>query len=451
MKLTRYLAVPVLAIALTSAYAQRGTLNTSSSESGFVSLFDGKTLHGWAEANGTTAGYRVENGALVCTPQTAASLFSDKDYTNFILRLDFKLTSNANNGIAIHAPFEKGQIAYSGNEIQVLDDPTYPNLLPTQYCGSHYKITAAKRGALKSTGQWNHYEITVKGRRIKVALNGKLITDSDANKVTDPEIIAMHPGMFRTEGRIGFLGHRSHVEFKNIRIKELPSTEQENTAPEGFTALFNGKDLTGWKGLVKDPPHRAQMTREQLAEEQKSADAIAFSHWHVSNGQITFDGDWKGQNLCTKKDYGDFEMLVDWKIPPKGDSGIYLRGSPQVQIWEPHSPGQFSPPDGSGGLYNNNKAPRHPLKVADHPVGEWNHFRIIMVGDKVHVFLNDVLVVNNTTMENYWERNKPIYPTGSLELQNHGGPLWFKNIYVREIKPTELLDSPVTKPDTKLR
>jgi hypothetical protein len=232
---------------------------------------------------------------------------------------------------------------------------------------------------------------------------------------------------------------------------ELPSIEEENTAPAGFTALFNGKDLSGWKGLVKDPPHRAKMSPEELATEQKKADEIAFSHWHAKDGEITFDGDWKGQNLCTIKDYADFEMLVDWKIPPKGDSGIYLRGSPQAQIWEAHSPGQFNPPDGSGGLYNNEKNPRHPLSVADHPVGEWNRFRIIMVGDKVHVFLNDVLVVNDTTMENYWERNKPMYPSGSLELQNHGGPLWFKNIYVREIKHNGLLDSPVSKPAKKVR
>jgi len=126
---------------------------------------------------------------------------------------------------------------------------------------------------------------------------------------------------------------------------------------------------------------------------------------------------------------------VDWKIPPRGDSGIYLRGSPQVQIWEPESPGHFNPPDGSGGLYNNEKPgnPRHPLKVADKPVGEWNRFRIIMSGEKIHVYLNGELVVRATTLENYWERDKPIYSSGQIELQNHGGPLWFKNVYIREL------------------
>jgi len=151
----------------------------------------------------------------------------------------------------------------------------------------------------------------------------------------------------------------------------------------------------------------------------------------AEKGEIVFDG--KGDSLATRKDYADFEMLVDWKIPPKGDSGIYVRGSPQVQIWEPNSPGQFNPPDGSGGLYNNEKNPRHPLKNADKPVGEWNRFRIVMMGEKVHVFLNGETVVNDTTLENYWDRDKPIYPIGQIELQNHGGPLWFKNIYIREI------------------
>jgi hypothetical protein len=118
-------------------------------------------------------------------------------------------------------------------------------------------------------------------------------------------------------------------------------------------------------------------------------------------------------------------MLVDWKILPKGDSGIYLRGSPQVQIWDN--------PLGSGGLYNNQTNASNPTRVMDRPVGEWNKFRILMTGDRVTVFLNNELVTHNVLMENYWERNKPIYPTGQIELQNHGNTLWFKNIYIREL------------------
>jgi hypothetical protein len=169
------------------------------------------------------------------------------------------------------------------------------------------------------------------------------------------------------------------------------------------------------------------MSAEALAEAQAKADQRMNDHWKVVDGALEFDG--KGDSLCTIKDYADFEMLVDWKIMAKGDSGIYLRGSPQVQIWDPVNFGL-----GSGGLYNNEKNPSKPTVDADKPIGEWNSFRIFMAGEKVSVYLNNVLVVNNVTMENYWERDKPIYPIGQLELQNHGNYLWFKNVYVREIK-----------------
>jgi hypothetical protein len=200
----------------------------------------------------------------------------------------------------------------------------------------------------------------------------------------------------------------------------------DNTPPEGFTALFNGQDLAGWKGLVENPKARAAMSPEKLAAAQEKADADMRAHWKVVDGVIVFDG--KGQNLCTAKDYGNFELMVDWKIEPKGDSGIYLRGSPQVQIWD-----SAANPVGSGGLYNNQKNPAQPLKCADKPVGQWNSFRIKMVGEKVTVWLNGELVVDDVVMENYWERDKPIYPTGAIELQNHGNTLYFKNIYIREL------------------
>jgi len=123
---------------------------------------------------------------------------------------------------------------------------------------------------------------------------------------------------------------------------------------------------------------------------------------------------------------------VDWKIEKAGDSGIYLRGSPQVQIWDTANR-LVGAEVGSGGLYNNQKNPSKPTKVADKPVGQWNTFRIFMIGEKVTVILNDELVVDNVVMENYWERDKPIYPTGQIELQNHGNFLYFRNIYIREI------------------
>ncbi len=208
-----------------------------------------------------------------------------------------------------------------------------------------------------------------------------------------------------------------------------PATRPDNTAPEGFTQLFDGKDLDGWKGLVESPPKRAAMTSDELAKAQRKADESMRQHWRVVDGILAFDG--HGENLCTVHDYRDFEMYVDWKIPPGGDSGIYLRGSPQVQIWDPAN--KPAGGTGSGGLYNNWKHPSKPRAFADHPVGQWNTFHIKMIGDQVTVWLNGKLVVDNVTMENYWERDKPIYPVGQIELQNHSSPLWFRNIYIREL------------------
>jgi hypothetical protein len=207
----------------------------------------------------------------------------------------------------------------------------------------------------------------------------------------------------------------------------------DNKPPEGFTALFNGTDLTNWQGLVAIN-ERAKLSPEDLAKKQKEANEKYLPHWKVQNGVIVYDG--KGNSLQTAKDYGNFELYVDWEIPPNGDSGIYLRGNPQVQIWDSDHLGENLKKDwhtGSGGLWNNQKNPNQPLVKADNPVGEWNTFHIIMKGDKATVFLNGKKVVDDTPLENYWERGKPLPTTGPIELQHHGDQLWFKNIYIKEL------------------
>ncbi|MFN0205744.1 MAG: DUF1080 domain-containing protein [Planctomycetota bacterium] len=195
-----------------------------------------------------------------------------------------------------------------------------------------------------------------------------------------------------------------------------------------FRALFNGRDLDGWKGLV-EMPTKLKLAPADLAKAQAAADAKMRAHWSVNGlGELEFDG--KGESLVTEKDYEDFELYIDWKIKKDGDSGIYLRGMPQVQIWDN--------PIGSGGLYNNSKNLSKPLTAADRPVGQWNTFRIKMIGDRVWVWLNAQLVVDNVPLENgYWsgvhKTNIPPYTKGPIELQNHGNTLWFRNIYIREI------------------
>ena len=192
-------------------------------ESGFTSLFDGKTTDGWQLVRGHGPGYVVKDGILVCPKEGGGNLFTAKEYGDFIFRFEFKMEPGGNNGVGIRAPLE-GDAAYAGMEIQILDHDhaMYKGKIkPSQHHGSVYDVIAAKADALKPVGEWNSEEIRIKGGKIKVTLNGKVITEGDLTKVTDPAVLKKHPGVQRKSGYIGFLGHGSHVEFRNIRVKEL--------------------------------------------------------------------------------------------------------------------------------------------------------------------------------------------------------------------------------------
>jgi len=222
------------------------------------------------------------------------------------------------------------------------------------------------------------------------------------------------------------------------------------TAPKpraGFTVLFNGKDLGGWRGRpggggVFSPYVEAKFTPEERAAKKAEWNADRDLHWSVdaAAGELVSDG--KGVHLATEKPYGDFEFLVDWKLTqPGGDSGIYLRDYPQVQIWDPNSAREKKngADKGSGGLWNNNpdNPGRFPLALADKPIGEWNTMQIKMVGTRVWVTLNGTPVVVGQVLDNFFERTQPVLPTGSIELQTHGSEVRFRNIYVREIPEKE--------------
>jgi len=225
---TRVLAACVLA-ALPAQAGASGPLSEAERALGFVSLFDGKTLDGW---QGSTGGYAVEEGNLVCKRQGGGFLYTDREYGDFHLKFDFKLTAGANNGLGIRTPM-KGDPAYVGMELQILDNSSdkYAKLKPYQYHGSIYGVVAAQRGHLRPVGQWNSQQVICRGKQVKVILNGATIVDADIEKASTPKTVdgRNHPGLERDSGYICFCGHGSRVEFTNLRIRDLTS---EFTTPK---------------------------------------------------------------------------------------------------------------------------------------------------------------------------------------------------------------------------
>ena len=258
------------------------------------------------------------------------------------------------------------------------------------------------------------------------------------------------------------------VTFITNDHRKATAMQNNNVTPDGFVPLFNGKNLNGWYGWgTQDPSDFRNMSPEEQADyKEKSISGELLNakgkdtndhinaHWRVENGEVINDG--KGLYLTTDKEYGDFELLVDYKMQPLGDSGIYLRGIPQVQIWDSTEEKKFKlgADKGSGGLWNNKRNEgKHPLALMDRPFGEWNHFRIKMIGERVTVELNGKVVVQNAVMDNYFAHRKkkkeensgetmnllvdPVPPRGPIQLQTHGSEIRWRNIYIREISTSE--------------
>lgn len=443
-------------------------LNNLLEQSKWKSLFNGENLDGW---KGDVDRYVVKDGNLVCE-KGGKNLISEKTYSDFAFQFEFKLEDSGNNGIGIRVP-AGGHPSQDGMEIQILDhhgiryqtEATFADqstrklswLKPWQYHGSIYGITPAKVGHLKPAGQWNRETILAIDDHIIVILNDHVIVNTYLDQSTPLDGKA-HPGMKNKSGHLMLAGHNDRVEFKNLKLADFsipattPSLEKPNQPPNGFDALFNGENLEGWKGLShKNANDRRALEGQALQEAQTVADTMMRDHWSVIDGVLTYDG--KGQSLCTDKDYGDFDLYVEWKIPPGADSGIYLRGTPQVQIWDPWDTRMKidgAMPEtseawvsaytngrnlGSGGLWNNKRWRNSPLTRADKRPGEWNQFLIRMVGNKVTIWLNDTLIVNRVELENYWDKTGvlPLPTADQIELQHHGSELFFKNLFIREL------------------
>lgn len=222
MKTLISLLIICLMALVAATFAQNG--KTKSDEKGFVTLFDGKSLNGWKLVRGRGPGYVVKDGVLVCPLEGGGNLYTEKEYANFIFRFEFKTEPGGNNGVGIRAPLE-GDAAYQGMEIQILDDghEKYKGKIKSeQHHGSVYDVIPARTGFLKPAGEWNEEEIMAQGNRIRVTLNGVIILDADLGMVREEAVLKKHPGLKNKSGHIGFLGHGSLVEFRNVRIKPLP-------------------------------------------------------------------------------------------------------------------------------------------------------------------------------------------------------------------------------------
>lgn len=392
------------------------------------SLFNGKDLSGWKGD-----GYEVVDGAIVTTP-AGKNLVTEQTFSNYVLEFDFKLPPGGNSGLGIHYP-GAGDAAYTGMEIQILDnaDPKHADLKDNQLNGSIYKLAAAKQGSLKPVGEWNHQRVTVIGDAVVVELNGDSILR--ANLATLATQNPQHEGVKRRAGHLALLGHGSAVAFKNFKIVESPPPAYtEGVMAAGFTRLFDGKTLQGWKAGTS---------------QEWKADSRMIRH----TGRIGDPAD-----LWTEKEFGDFTLVFDWrwsgrgpmknqplvladgnlKLGPDGkpdlveieelDSGIYLRGqsTSQVNLWNWTV--------GSGEVYGYRTNPEMSAEVraqvtpkmkADRPIGEWNRMMITVKGDRLTVSLNGRAVVENAQLPGVSAR-------GSIGLQSHGAAIDFANLWIKE-------------------
>jgi hypothetical protein len=417
----KYTTLPIIAFSLSAS-------SFAAESPAMRSLFDGKDLKGWSGA-----GYVVEDGAIVCTPE-GKNLMTEEMFANYILEFDFKLPPGGNNGLGIHYP-GTGDGAYTGMELQILDnsDPKYKDLKDYQFHGSLYTLAPAKKSGLKPVGEWNHEKVTVNGSGLTVELNGEIILRANLDDLSarNPK----HEGVKRRAGHIAFLGHGDKVAFKNIQIAETPPPAYvEGVMAAGFTRLTNGKNLDGWK-------------------HENSPD------WVMANGIIKHNGNQGAPDLWTEKEYTDCTLVFDWRWSGKGplmqrplilpdgtgklnadgkpetveveelDSGIYLRGNikSQVNLW--------NWPVGSGEVYGYRtdsavspeiRAGVTPKLKADRPLGEWNRTMITIQGDRLTVSLNGVNVIKNAQL--------PGVPAkGSIGLQHHGGAIDFANLWIKEL------------------
>ncbi|EPT34415.1 PF06439 domain protein [Bacteroidetes bacterium oral taxon 272 str. F0290] len=420
LKLKTLLALPLIGCSTTIAMTVNETDATAASD---TTICISKVLHQYTP-EGKEPLYLIDD--VLVDQATVGKLMLGSIESVQLLKEDTPMThygKEAENGVVIITTKK-----YAEEKAKISQTPEN-RLIRLKEQIEKTSSTERKRDLLKSIGQTGTFQAMV---YIAKYMNDEMLKQTAAEAVKD---IALNHEEYNGVNTRNYLKQAQKILNDKQAKQEIQHyLKRVSTKEKGYVAIFNGKDLTGWKGLVENPIQRAKMTKKESTQKQIKADEAMRNDWTVEDGSLTYIG--KGfDNLCTVKQYGDFEMYVDWKLDSHGsepDAGIYLRGTPQVQIWDVtriNAGAQV----GSGGLYNNQKNRSTPLKVADNKLNEWNSFYIKMIGDKVTVYLNGVLVVDNVPLENFWDRKSPIFPKEQIELQAHGSKVYFKNIYVKEL------------------
>jgi len=406
-----------------------------------VKLFNGRDLGGWVQVNCAPSTWSVRDGLIVCTGQPRGVLRTEEMHENYVLELEWRhMKEGGNAGLFVHADGlpQIGAPYPLSVEVQVMDGD-HGSIFGIRGCtvtpltnprGDNRARALEERA--KPAGEWNRYVLTSRDGALDLEVNGKLVTQvEDCSQV---------------KGYICLEAERSEVHFRNIRLTPLPSSdppaEKIAEAVEGFVSLFDGLSFAGWKHLEGFE-----------------------GHWVAEDGVIRCDGQVEGErggerSLWTEKEYGDFVLVADWRLPAKpelkmmntfapdgefvrdadgkvvkaelldaGDSGIYVRGNSrsQVNIW--------SQPMGSGDINSYHKDLKLSAQIrracvpkvkADNASGEWNRFVVTMIGDRVTVLLNGETVIEDAELPGVPSR-------GALALQNHTDPVEFRNIYIKEL------------------
>lgn len=412
-------------------------------EVGYVDLFNGQDLSGWVNVNGADDTWTVRDGMIVCDGKPIAVMRTERMYRNFIAEFEYRhMETGGNAGFFVWSdPLPARGVPFTRSiEVQVIDGWETDNytshgdvfaihgasMTPDRPHPAGWMRCLPSERRANGTGEWNHFRITAIDGRIKLAVNGKEVS-----------------GGYDIRPRMGYLcleSEGTEVHFKNLKIQELPAElrlEEELIVPEarGFTSLYNGRDFAGWD---IQPEHEG--------------------HWVANDWRLSYDG--KATDLWTTKEYGDFEMMVDWRwtgeavaterpviqldgniaknpdgsdqritVQDAGDSGIYLRGSSksQVNIWcWPIGSGEVYGYRTDGSMSAEVRAGVTPSEVADAPLGEWNRFHITMVGDRLTVVLNGKTVLQGAQLPG-------VAASGKIALQHHGNPLEFANLFIREL------------------